>query len=284
MLNKISINMKLYTFLLLIFLTNLSKAQTHRFIYEYKFKPDSSSTNYRNVNMALDINPKDVKFYHYENIINDSLNKKGGRNYNWNGTPAVKRNKNSYQNINYEMMMDYFSYTTEDKMDWKLENETKTSGQYTLQKATTDFGGRHWTAWFCKDINISEGPYKFRGLPGLIFELNDSKENFFFKLAKSQKLEKTYDTSDFLESFAGKKPVSVSIANMHKMMLQFYNDPTKEMRQKFDDVPPGTFQVGGTKITSKEQFKEAAKVIQNFIAKNNNPMDLKNAVVYPVIN
>lgn len=55
------------------------------------------------------------------------------------------------------------------------------------------------------------------------------------------------------------------------------------MREKFDDVPPGTFQVGGTKITSKEQFKEAAKVIQNFIAKNNNPMDLKNAVIYLVV-
>lgn len=276
--------MKIYTFLLLVCFTTLSKAQTHRFIYKYKFKPDSSSTNYRNVNMALDINPKDVKFYNYENIINDSLNKKGGNNYSTSpDIPTIRRLKNSYQNTNYEMMMDYFSYTTEDKMDWKLEKETKTSGQYTLQKATTDFGGRHWTAWFCKDINISEGPYKFRGLPGLIFELNDSKENFFFKLAKSQKLEKTYDTSDFLESFAGKKPVLVSIANIHKMMLQFYNDPTKEMREKFDDVPPGTFQVGGTKITSKEQFKEAAKVIQNFIAKNNNPMDLKNAVIYLVV-
>lgn len=268
----------------MICLTTLSKAQTHRFVYEYKFKPDSTATEYRTVNMALDINPNDVKFYHYGNIINDSLNKKGGRNYNWNGTPAVKRNKNSYQNTNYEMMMDYFSYTTTDKMDWKLENETKTSGQYTLQKATTNFGGRHWTAWFCKDINISEGPYKFRGLPGLIFELNDSRENFFFKLAKSQKLEKTYDTSDFLEVFGGKKPLNLKVADLHKMMLQFFNDPMKDLRDKFDEVPPGTFQVGGTKITSKDQFKDMAKVMQNFLAKNYNPLDLTNAVTYPSIN
>lgn len=276
--------MKINTLFVLLFLGICSKAQTHRFIYEFKFKPDSASTEYRNVNMALDINPKDVKFYHYENIINDSINKKGGRNYNWNGTPAVKRNKNSYQNTNYEMMMDYFSFKTEDKMDWHLENETKTSGQYTLQKATTDFGGRHWTAWFCQDINISEGPYKFRGLPGLIFELNDSRDNFIFKLVKSQKLDKTYDTSDFLESFGGKKPVEVKLTDMHKMMLQFYNDPMKELREKFDDVPPGTFQVGGTKITSKDQFKEMAKVMQNFIAKNYNPIDLTTAVIYPKVN
>ena len=276
--------MKIYMLFLLIALTTLSKAQTHRFIYEYKFKPDSTSENYRNVNMALDIDPKDTKFYHYENIINDSINKKGGRNYNWNGTPAVKRNKNSFQNTNYEMMMDYFSYRTEDKMNWKLGNETKKSGEYTLQKATTDFGGRHWTAWFCKDINIPEGPYKFRGLPGLIFELNDSRNNFIFKLIKSQKLEKTYDTSDFLETFGGKKPLDLKLADMHKMMLQFYNDPMKELREKFDDVPPGTFQVGGKKITSKDQFKDMAKVMQEFIAKNYNPIDLNTAVIYPKTN
>lgn len=276
--------MKIYTILLLIFITTLSKAQTHRFVYEYQFKPDSTSTNYRNVNMALDINPTDIKFYDYESVLNDSINKKGGRNYNWTGAPVIKRNKNSYQNTNYEMMMDYFSYTTTDKMDWKLENETKTSGQYTLQKATTNFGGRQWTAWFCKDVNISEGPYKFRGLPGLIFELNDSKDNFIFKLMKSQKLEKTFDTSDFMEAFAGKKPLNLKMSDMHKMMLQFYNDPMKELREKFDDVPPGTFQVGGTKITSKDQFKEMAKVMQHHILKNYNPLDLTTAVTYPAIN
>lgn len=276
--------MKIYTFLLLILFTTLSKAQTHRFIYEYQFKPNSESKEYRKETMALDINPSDVKFYDYEGILNDSINKKGGHNYNWNQTPAIKRNKNSYQNTNYEMMMDYFSYQTTDKMDWKLESETKTSGQYTLQKATTNFGGREWTAWFAKEINISEGPYKFRGLPGLIFELNDSKENFIFKLVKSQKLEKTYDTSDFLEAFAGKKPLNVKIEDMHKQMLQFYNDPMKELRAKFDDVPPGTFQVGGKKITSKDQFKEMAKVMQEHILKSYNPLDLTNAVIYPAVN
>jgi GLPGLI family protein len=276
--------MKIYTLLLLVFFTTLSKAQTHRFIYEYQFKPNSESTEYRKTNMALDINPTDVKFYDYENILNDSINKKGGRNYSWNGAPVITRKKNSYQNTNYEMMMDYFSYLTTDKMDWKLENEVKTSGQYTLQKATTNFGGREWTAWFSKDVNISEGPYKFRGLPGLIFELNDSKDNFIFKLVKSQKLEKTYDTSDFLETFAGKKPLNVKIEDMHKQMLKFYNDPMKDLREKFDDVPPGTFQVGGKKITSKDQFKEMAKVMQEHILKSYNPLDLTNAVNYPAVN
>jgi len=276
--------MKIYTFLFLTFFIVVSKAQTHRFIYEYKYKPDSTSTNYKSVNMALDINPKDVKFYHYEHIINDSINKNGGKNYSWNGTPALKRKKNSFENTNYEFPRNYFSYKTIDKMDWKLENETKTSGQYTLQKATTDFGGRHWTAWFCKDVDISEGPYKFRGLPGLIFELNDSKENFIFKLVKSQKLKKTYDTSDFLESFSDKKALEVDVATMQKLMLQFYNDPMQQVREKFETSEPGTISIAGKPITSKEQFKESEKIIQDFIRKNYNPLDLTTAVVYPSVN
>ena len=73
-----------------------------------------------------------------------------------------------------------FSVETQDKMNWKLQNETKTSGNYLLQKATTKFGGRNWTAWFTKDIALNEGPYKFRGLPGMIFEIYDDKNNFKF--------------------------------------------------------------------------------------------------------
>ncbi|QIY82352.1 hypothetical protein SAMN05660493_01079 [Epilithonimonas bovis DSM 19482] len=46
--------MKIYTFLFLILFTTLSKAQTHRFVYEYRYKPDSTADNFKNVNMALD--------------------------------------------------------------------------------------------------------------------------------------------------------------------------------------------------------------------------------------
>jgi GLPGLI family protein len=111
--------------------------------------------------MAIDINPKDVKFYNYENIINDSLNKKGGNNYSTSpDIPTLRRLKNSYQNTNYEMMMDYFLTTPKIKWigSWRKKPKLRTIH---TSKSDNRFGGRHWTAWFCKDINISEGPYKF---------------------------------------------------------------------------------------------------------------------------
>lgn len=50
----------------------------------------------------------------------------------------------------------------------KLSHETIQILNFKAQKATAKYGGRKWTAWFCQEIPIPNGPYKFGGLPGLI--------------------------------------------------------------------------------------------------------------------
>lgn len=40
--------------------------------------------------------------------------------------------------------------------EWKLENETKLIGDYLAKKATTNFRGRSYTAWYSEDISVSE--------------------------------------------------------------------------------------------------------------------------------
>jgi len=37
---------------------------------------------------------------------------------------------------------------------------------------------------------MMEGPYKFRGLPGLIYEVKDKKDNFTYELIEVKKLDK----------------------------------------------------------------------------------------------
>ncbi len=51
---------------------------------------------------------------------------------------------------------------------------------YTCHKATTEYRGRKYTAWYTTDIPISSGPYIFEGLPGLILAISDSKDHFNF--------------------------------------------------------------------------------------------------------
>ena len=74
----------------------------------------------------------------------------------------------------------------EDKniFDWELSSDTDTIGTIPCQKATCYFGKRHWTAWFAPSIPISDGPYKFCGLPGLIIKISDDKNYWSFALTK----------------------------------------------------------------------------------------------------
>lgn len=59
-------------------------------------------------------------------------------------------------------------------MQWSLGSETDTICGYECFKATCDWRGRQYTAWFCPDIPYPYGPWKFGGLPGLILKIHDA--------------------------------------------------------------------------------------------------------------
>jgi GLPGLI family protein len=67
-----------------------------------------------------------------------------------------------------------------DKPNWQLQEGTDTVAGYDCQKATLNFRGRNYTAWFTTEIPISEGPWKLFGLPGLILKVEDSEQLFSF--------------------------------------------------------------------------------------------------------
>lgn len=73
--------------------------------------------------------------------------------------------------------------------EWTIEKETKEIGGYTAQMATTQFKGRNYKVWFTSELPFQSGPWKFHGLPGLILEVSDSKEEVFFKYAGFEKLD-----------------------------------------------------------------------------------------------
>lgn len=68
------------------------------------------------------------------------------------------------------------------KFKWKMTGNKRKIGEYDCQEATTSFRGRDWSVWFATAIPISDGPWKFYGLPGLIIEAEDSKKEFAFRL------------------------------------------------------------------------------------------------------
>lgn len=263
--------------LMLFFVTCFS--QTHRFIYELKIKHNAKDIK---MNMVLDIDKDFVKFYDHEFITADSISKRNNINrfYNTQVDQLVIRKVNSFDNKAFhDNMFDYYSVNSHDEIKWKIEKDTKKSGEYSLQKAVANFGGRSWTAWFCPAIPFQEGPYKFRGLPGLIFEITDKDTAFSYTLIKSKKLDDNYNTSNFLETHYGTKPLDVTWDQYKKIKLNYYNDPLANAREMLKNG--GVINIGGTKITSPEQLDQKRKFMQESIKNYYHPVELDKVIPYP---
>ena len=65
---------------------------------------------------------------------------------------------------------------------WTLGKESKMIKGYNCKNATCTYRGRQYTAWYTPDIPISEGPYVFSGLPGLIMEISDTRQHYLFSI------------------------------------------------------------------------------------------------------
>lgn len=62
-------------------------------------------------------------------------------------------------------------------------------------KATTRFGGRNYTAWFNTDFKTNIGPYKFNGLPGLILDIRDDKNEIIFTATSIEEIKQPFETT-----------------------------------------------------------------------------------------
>jgi len=74
------------------------------------------------------------------------------------------------------------------KLEWNITSETKTILNHLCYKASSNFRGRKWEAWFTMEIPINAGPWKLRGLPGLILKASDERNHYVFECTGIEKL------------------------------------------------------------------------------------------------
>lgn len=121
--------------------------------------------------------------------------------------------------------------------NWKIEDDTTTILGYASQKATCHYRGRDWVAWFTAEIPISEGPWKFYGLPGLITKIHDTKNHYSFELTGFQKTEENIETEipkiaqkierkEFIKSKMGVTEVRITESEMANLGISTGNSPT----------------------------------------------------------
>lgn len=262
----------------MIIFFNISYGQNYRVNYQIIYKADSSNVETTKKNMVLLIKDNQSKFFSQEQLVNDSITiekeKAGGKaqkkfDYNF---MVIKdhQEKKIYKFIS--LLRDFYK-TSENTptFNWKISDETKKIENYNCQKATLDYAGRLWEAWFTTDIALQEGPFIFSGLPGLIIYMKDSKNNYEFSFTGIKKDE----TTDI--NYLSSKPLEVTKTQLNKVLLNHYNDPYREMKA-------GNIKVRWRDEDGKEfkpDYKELTKTEQQNIKKHNNPIELTEAVKYP---
>lgn len=106
-------------------------------------------------------------------------------------------------------------------MKWTLVDEHHTILGHKCQKATCNFRGRYFVAWFAPDIPIKGGPWKFGGLPGCILKVYDKDKIYVWEAVAIEK--GTFDITQYPDKLYPKSTRS-SIWKRQKMYNEdWYN-------------------------------------------------------------
>jgi GLPGLI family protein len=128
-----------------------------------------------------------------DNLLSDKETKSIFLNENGEGGAIIlspTRSKNGSQVItdlardsvwsSMKIDIKYFTKEARTKINWQLQKETKKIGNFECKSAKCMFRGRNYTAWYAPELAVPFGPWKLQGLPGLILEAYDEKEEIYF--------------------------------------------------------------------------------------------------------
>ena len=104
---------------------------------------------------------------------------------------------------------------------WRLESGSLTVCGYKCNKAATTFHGRSYIAWYTPEIAVSEGPWKFWGLPGLILKVEDDKGHYSFECVA---IEKSYQITPIY--IPDRSYVNTTKAKLDQALRNFNENPS----------------------------------------------------------
>ncbi|WP_431292373.1 GLPGLI family protein [Pedobacter sp. P26] len=101
----------------------------------------------------------------------------------------------------------FLVFDTLNNFNWEISNEKKKINNEICTKAETDFRGRRYIAWFKKDNLTKVGPWKFGGLPGIIFQVSDNENIYSY----------TLENIEYVDQFPAELKVPNAYANDEKI-------------------------------------------------------------------
>ncbi len=222
--------------LFIFFINSFAAAQSHRFIYEYSYKPDSlKQDSIVKKLMRLNITKDFSEFLPEKKAKSDSIIMK---NLELKKTFDIEFSANDISTDSYtdlhsaetkvfaEIGIQQVAVKINELPQWNLQKETKKISSYNCQKATTFYKGRLWNAWFTNELPFQDGPYIFKGLPGLIVELEDQTKSHHFILKGNHN-----STNNKINRFTMGKIVDLDESRFTKEWKKFKENPVPVMTQ-----------------------------------------------------
>ncbi len=269
-------------YIFFLFFVPISISSQYKIFYQYSSVPDlSKKDSLINEVMVLDVDFRLKKsiFYNDNKVKVDSiLSLTKISNQKKIDFPAY--NPNLTYRIKKDLVKDIISFhleysgvkmkiTENQKPNWKIGNETAKINGFTCQKAITNYKGRDWTAWFTTEIPVSDGPYKFYGLPGLIVKISDTNNEHLFnlvKILKDQKIKIEEDRSSDKE---------ISKERLIKILNGRYDNINQNIKQ-FDVTDTGYTIIlnDGNVVRMDKSVKNVTTELEKRVQRQKNPLEL----------
>lgn len=164
-------------------------------LYNLRFSRNDNSSDSEQFILLVDSKSNKSAFLSSTIYSMDSLKETNPSDYKLYGSefPEIVCNNNNQMDV-FEDIKDFkFRYVENEKLNWEILKEKKKVGKVNAQLARCNAYGRIWYAWFSLEIPLNYGPYKFKGLPGLIISLYDSEKKLNFTLESYKKKKEKYN-------------------------------------------------------------------------------------------
>lgn len=142
-------------------------------------------------------------------------------------------------------------------IDWKMTNEEMEIMGFRCLKATAEFGGRTYNAWYTPDVPVPYGPYMLNGLPGLIVKAYSYDDRVSYQLT-------SFDPAFGVESIdqlihPPTDGIHVTYEDIRQDMIDFYRSSLTKSWRHGDPSPNWDIIYGYYNIIEPYKAEQEAK-------------------------
>lgn len=218
-----------FLYMFLIALALLAQG-SDKILVSYDYVYPNTHGKIRTLKMSLIASPSEARYYNETSLWVDSLKstpegkakymeiiKKacmtiepdGSVSFDMRKGPTKPTNSYVFTNLAKDCLTHYnkfgedYGYYTEplNEIQWTIvEDSTATVLGYECVMAESDYHGRHWKAWFAPEIPMPFGPWKFRGLPGLVLKA-EAEGGFGFEASGIENTDRTITPMYFRDDY-----------------------------------------------------------------------------------